>query len=165
MWPPRHAAPAPRRPRATRPVALSALTHSLLHVHTARATATRAGSADVSSETRRAEPFTIRTVVLYCPYIDSDTVTVYNCPMNTNAQPLFTIDELAARADVPIRTVRFYIAEGLLPGASTRGKGASYTQEHLDRLQLIRLLAARHLPLAEIHALVTQLPPGEVHAV
>lgn len=100
-----------------------------------------------------------------CHNIDSDTVTVYNYPMNTNAQPLLTIDELAARADVPIRTVRFYIAEGLLPGASTRGKGASYTQEHLDRLQLIRLLVARHLPLAQIHALVTRLPPGEVHAV
>lgn len=98
-------------------------------------------------------------------HIDSDTVTVYNCAMNTNAQPLLTIDDLAAQADVPIRTVRFYIAEGLLPGASTRGKGASYTQEHLDRLQLIRLLVARHLPLAEIHALVTRLPPGEVRAV
>ncbi|MGO8951191.1 MAG: MerR family transcriptional regulator [Ktedonobacterales bacterium] len=82
-----------------------------------------------------------------------------------NAQPLLTIDELAARAGVPIRTVRFYIAEGLLPGASTRGKGASYTREHLERLQLIRLLVARHLPLAEVRALTTSLPPGEVHAV
>lgn len=58
--------------------------------------------------------------------------------MTTNAyshsSPLLTIDDLAARAEVPIRTVRFYIAEGLLPGASSRGKGASYTQEHLDRL-------------------------------
>lgn len=85
--------------------------------------------------------------------------------MSTNARPLLTIDELAVQADVPVRTIRFYIAEGLLPGASTRGKGASYTHEHLDRLQLIRLLVVRHLPLAEIHALVTRLPASEVRAV
>lgn len=97
--------------------------------------------------------------------IDSDTVNVYINAMSTNTQSLLTIDQLATRSGVPIRTVRFYIAEGLLPGASTRGKGPSYTQEHLDRLQLIRLLVARHLPLAEIRTLVTQLPPGEVHAV
>jgi DNA-binding transcriptional MerR regulator len=85
--------------------------------------------------------------------------------MTTNAEPLLTIDELATRAGVPVRTVRFYIAEGLLPGASTRGKGASYTQEHLDRLQLIRLLVARHLPLVEVRELVTRLPPDEVRDV
>jgi DNA-binding transcriptional MerR regulator len=85
--------------------------------------------------------------------------------MSTNAEPLLTIDELAARAGVPVRTVRFYIAEGLLPGASTRGKGASYTHEHLDRLQLIRLLVARHLPLAAVRELVTRLPPAEVRDV
>ncbi len=106
-----------------------------------------------------------RNSVALGQYIDSDTVTVYTYAMTTNAQPLLTIDELAMRADVPVRTIRFYIAEGLLPGASTRGKGASYTQEHLDRLQLIRLLVARHLPLAEIGALVTRLPSGEVRAV
>jgi DNA-binding transcriptional MerR regulator len=85
--------------------------------------------------------------------------------MSMKDRPLLTIDELAGLAGVPIRTVRFYIAEGLLPGASTRGKGPSYTQEHLDRLQLIRLLVARHLPLAEIRALLTRLPPGEVRDV
>jgi DNA-binding transcriptional MerR regulator len=85
--------------------------------------------------------------------------------MNLHAEPLLTVDELATRAGVPVRTVRFYIAEGLLPGASTRGKGASYTQEHLDRLQLIRLLVARHLPLAEVRELVTRLPPAEVRDV
>jgi DNA-binding transcriptional MerR regulator len=85
--------------------------------------------------------------------------------MSTNDLRLLTVYELAASAGVPVRTVRFYIAEGLLPGASARGKGASYTQEHLDRLQLIRLLVARHLPLAEIRALLTRLPPGEVRDV
>lgn len=99
------------------------------------------------------------------PFIDSDSVTDYTIGMTTEDRSLLTIDDLAAYADVPVRTIRFYIAEGLLPGASTRGKGASYTQEHLERLQLIRLLVARHLPLAEIHALVTRLPPGEASAV
>lgn len=61
-----------------------------------------------------------------------------------------TIEELAERGDVPVRTIRFYIAEGLLPGPAGRGRGASYDAEHLLRLRLIRLLARRRVPLAEI---------------
>jgi DNA-binding transcriptional MerR regulator len=90
---------------------------------------------------------------------------VYIDAMSSNDQPLLTIDELAADTGVPVRTIRFYIAEGLLPGASTRGKGPSYSREHLERLQLIRLLVARHLPLMEIRTHMTQLPPSEVRAV
>ena len=51
------------------------------------------------------------------------------------------IEELADLVGVPVRTVRYYIAEGLLPGPGTRGKGTVYGEEHLLRLRLIRLLA------------------------
>jgi DNA-binding transcriptional MerR regulator len=61
-----------------------------------------------------------------------------------------SIDELSSRADVPVRTIRYYISEGLLPGPGTRGKGASYGEEHLLRLRLIRLLAEQRVPLAEL---------------
>ncbi len=76
-----------------------------------------------------------------------------------------TIDELAEQAGVPIRTVRYYIAEGLLPGPGTRGKGALYSGEQLSRLLLIRRLTERHMPLAEIREVLAGLGPGEARAL
>jgi DNA-binding transcriptional MerR regulator len=69
----------------------------------------------------------------------------------------FTLEELAQRVGISPRTIRYYIAEGLLPGPGARGKSATYGVEHLVRLRLIRLLSARHLPLAEIQALLRSL--------
>jgi DNA-binding transcriptional MerR regulator len=83
----------------------------------------------------------------------------------SESTPRLTIEELAAQADVPVRTVRYYIAEGLLPGPGSRGKGAAYGAEHLIRLRLIRRLAARRVPLGEIRDLLTRLPADEAHAV
>lgn len=86
--------------------------------------------------------------------------------MNENLHdPRLTIEELAERADVPVRTVRYYIAEGLLPGPGSRGKGAAYSGEHLVRLQLIRRLVARRVPLGEIRDLLARLPADEARAV
>ena len=79
--------------------------------------------------------------------------------------PRLTIEELAAHADVPVRTVRYYIAEGLLPGPGSRGKGAAYSGEHLVRLQLIRRLVARRVPLGEIRDLLARLPVDEARVV
>ncbi|MGQ9684561.1 MAG: MerR family transcriptional regulator [Anaerolineae bacterium] len=77
----------------------------------------------------------------------------------------FTIEELAEAAQVPVRTIRFYISEGLLSGPGTRGKGASYGEEHLLRLRLIRRLTEAHLPLAEIRRRLAHLSEGEVRAL
>ena len=60
------------------------------------------------------------------------------------------LPELADRAGVSIRTVRYYIQQGLLQEPAARGPGAHYTEEHLDRLLLIKRLQKEHLPLAEI---------------
>jgi DNA-binding transcriptional MerR regulator len=61
----------------------------------------------------------------------------------------YTLQQLADEAGVTPRTIRYYIAQGLLasPGA---GSGARYTDAHLDRLRVIRQLQRNHLPLAEI---------------
>jgi len=79
---------------------------------------------------------------------DSISVTVYNARVADDGTEL-TIEELAARAGVSVRTVRYYINQGLLSGPGARGRNASYTVEHLARLQLIRRLAEQHVPLAE----------------
>ena len=60
------------------------------------------------------------------------------------------IAELAQRAGVTPRTVRYYVAEGLLPPPGGRGQRRAYGQGHLDRLDEIRELKAAYLPLHEI---------------
>lgn len=50
----------------------------------------------------------------------------------------FSIDELAVLAGVTHRTVRYYIAEGLLDRPEGEKRGAHYLQRHLDQLLLIR---------------------------
>lgn len=76
-----------------------------------------------------------------------------------------TIEELAERTQTPVRTVRYYIAERMLPGPGSRGKGATYTEEHLLRLRLIRRLAERHAPLAEIREVMARVTGDEVRAL
>jgi DNA-binding transcriptional MerR regulator len=51
------------------------------------------------------------------------------------------VSELSARSGVPLPTIKFYIREGLLPAGARTGKNqAEYSQEHLERLSLIRAL-------------------------
>jgi DNA-binding transcriptional MerR regulator len=69
--------------------------------------------------------------------------------MDASPTPL-DLPQLADRAGVSIRTVRYYIQQGLLQEPEARGPGAHYTQEHLGRLLLIKRLQKEHLPLAEI---------------
>ncbi|MFB6768489.1 MerR family transcriptional regulator [Streptomyces sp. NPDC056337] len=75
-------------------------------------------------------------------------------------EPTLTIDELAARAGVTVRTVRFYGTKGLLPppviGARRVGH---YGREHLARLALIEELQHRGMMLAAIERYLAQLPP------
>jgi DNA-binding transcriptional MerR regulator len=77
----------------------------------------------------------------------------------------FTIEELAEQAGVPVRTVRFYITERLLPGPGTRGREASYGEEHLLRLRLVRRLSERGQRLAQIREYLDGLTLDEVRAL
>ena len=62
----------------------------------------------------------------------------------------YRLGELADAAGVSPRTVRYYIAQGLLPSPGRLGAGTRYGTEQLDRLQLIRHLQDQGLSLAEI---------------
>lgn len=79
-------------------------------------------------------------------------------------EPTITYDlaELSDRGGVSQRTVRYYIQQGLLPSPETRGPGAHYGPEHLDRLRLIRRMQREHLPLAEIRRRLETLDPGAI---
>jgi DNA-binding transcriptional MerR regulator len=73
-----------------------------------------------------------------------------------------TIEDLADRAGVSVRTVRYYIGQGLLAGPGTRGRAAVYGDEQLERLRLIRRLAEQHVPLAEQRRRLAGLSLAEV---
>ncbi|WP_406334803.1 MerR family transcriptional regulator [Streptomyces sp. NBC_00203] len=76
-------------------------------------------------------------------------------------EPTLTVDELAARAGVTVRTVRFYSARGLLPPPVIGPRRVGhYSQEHLARLALIEELQHQGMTLAAIERHLTQLPPG-----
>lgn len=62
----------------------------------------------------------------------------------------YSLDELSRLADISPRTVRYYIVEGLLPPPLTSGRNATYSQEHLDRLNAIAAMKEMYLPLREI---------------
>lgn len=74
----------------------------------------------------------------------------------------YRVSELARQAGVSVRTVRYYINEGLLPSSDLRGRYALYDDEHLDRLQLILRLKEAFLPLKEIRSRLELLSISEI---
>src|SRR5450755_873683 len=85
--------------------------------------------------------------------------------MSTPADPPrteYTIDELAAAAKVPSRTIRFYQSRGALPAPEIRGRVAFYGPAHLDRLKLIAQLQDRGLRIDAIRDLVVSIDRGEL---
>ncbi|MGK4580057.1 MerR family transcriptional regulator [Kitasatospora sp. HPMI-4] len=78
----------------------------------------------------------------------------------TSAGPLrLTVDELAARAGVTVRTLRFYSTKGLLPPPELGPRRVGlYGPEHLGRLELIEELQRQGLTLAAIERYLAQLP-------
>lgn len=69
-----------------------------------------------------------------------------------------TVDELAARTGMTVRTVRFYATEGLLPAPERRGRIAYYGAPHRMRLDLIRTLQEHGYTLAAIERVLARIP-------
>ncbi|MEY9872942.1 DNA-binding transcriptional MerR regulator [Streptacidiphilus sp. MAP12-33] len=71
----------------------------------------------------------------------------------------WTVDELAARAGITVRTLRFYAAKGLLPPPELGPRRVGrYGVEHLGRLELIEELQRQGLTLAAIERYLAELP-------
>ncbi|MEW2512539.1 MerR family transcriptional regulator [Streptomyces sp. NPDC046870] len=76
-----------------------------------------------------------------------------------SGEPTLTIDELAARAGVTVRTVRFYGTRGLLPPPVIGPRRVGhYGREHLARLELIEEMQHQGMTLAAIERHLRQLP-------
>lgn len=70
-----------------------------------------------------------------------------------------TVDQLAARAGVTVRTIRFYSTRGLLPPPTIGPRRVGrYGPDHLSRLALIEELQHQGMTLAAIERYLQSLP-------
>jgi DNA-binding transcriptional MerR regulator len=77
----------------------------------------------------------------------------------TAAGPL-TVDDLARKAGLPVRTIREYHTMRLLPPPERRGRVGLYGTDHVQRLQLIARLQRRGYSLAGIRDLLAAWESG-----
>ena len=89
--------------------------------------------------------------------VQRETVTFLRMP-----DAPYSIADLARLSGVTPRTVRYYVAQGLLPSPEQAGPSTRYGEGHLARLRLIRRLQREHLPLAEIRARLALVGDDEV---
>lgn len=83
------------------------------------------------------------------------------------SQRSYSLNDLAKAVDIEPRTIRSYIERGLLPSATARGRAASYSDEHLSRLEVIKSLrrARPNITLSEIRIFLEGLSPDRLHAL
>jgi DNA-binding transcriptional MerR regulator len=99
-------------------------------------------------------------------HIDSNTLDCYNLIMNDRQyNDQLSARDLAERANTTVRTVHYYVSEGLLPPPEGSTRGASYRPAHLGRLQLISALRDEGLSLAAIRSRLALLSDDGVTGV
>ena len=72
------------------------------------------------------------------------------------------IHQLIEKTGVPRRTIYYYVQIGLLPPPRGKGKTYEYTEEHLERLLLIKKLQKMRYSLKEIKKLFETYPPEAI---
>ena len=68
--------------------------------------------------------------------------------------PVYTLNELCSLVDMSIRTVRYYVQQGLVDRPEGETRAARYGQKHLDQLLLIKKWTAAGLSLDRIRELL-----------
>ena len=76
------------------------------------------------------------------------------------ADAAMTIDELAVRSGLPVRTIREYQTQQLLAPPERRGRVGVYRASHLTRLELVARLQRRGYSLAGIRDLLSAWSSG-----
>lgn len=77
---------------------------------------------------------------------------------DTTDAPRYALDELATLAGVTPRTVRYYIAEGLIDRPEGEKRGSHYLRRHLEQLLLIRRWTDAGLSLDRVRELQAGAP-------
>jgi DNA-binding transcriptional MerR regulator len=65
-------------------------------------------------------------------------------------QKKYTIKELSELTGYPLRTIRYYVQEGLLEPPAGRGRGGFYYDSHLSRLRQIKAWQEKGTRIASI---------------
>ena len=80
-------------------------------------------------------------------------------PPHPSGLPMaLSVGELARRSGVPVSTVHFYEAQGLISGWRTDGNQRRYPREVLRRVALIRTAQAVGISLADVATALASLP-------
>jgi DNA-binding transcriptional MerR regulator len=79
-------------------------------------------------------------------------------PSDTPNPSRYSIHDLATLASVPTRTVRFYIAQGLIDRPFGAKRGAWYEERHLQQLLMIRRWTDAGLSLDRVRELQAGSP-------
>lgn len=74
--------------------------------------------------------------------------------MTLNTDQQHSLSELCALADLPIRTVRYYVQTGLVARPDGSTKGARYSAKHLEQLLLIKKWSTAGVSLERIKELL-----------
>ncbi len=74
----------------------------------------------------------------------------------------YTMPDLERESGIPARTIRYYIAQGLLQPAFGRGPTATYDSDHLLRLRYIQHLKDDRLSLSDIQERLNTLTPDDI---
>lgn len=75
----------------------------------------------------------------------------------------YLIGELANKTGVSVRTIRYYISEGLLPSPQSRGRYTIYDEEYIDRIATIKRLKEAFLPIKEIRTMLETKSEAEIN--
>lgn len=73
----------------------------------------------------------------------------------------YKVSELAEKAGVTKRTIHYYISKGLLMPPKGSGVNSIYTDEHLDRIVLIKELQNSYMPLSKIRDYIFEHPEND----
>jgi DNA-binding transcriptional MerR regulator len=83
----------------------------------------------------------------------------------TSEEDSMTTAELAERAGTTKRTIRYYLAEGLLPPAGGTSARLEFQRDHEVRLRLIQHLQAAGIKLAAVKGILARYSLGEMEGL
>jgi DNA-binding transcriptional MerR regulator len=90
--------------------------------------------------------------------LPAGSVTRYEAPRPVR----YTLSDLEHETSVNARTIRYYIAEGLLQPAYGRGPSATYDADHLLRLRMIQQMKDDRMSLRDIKERLSHMTPDDI---
>ena len=78
--------------------------------------------------------------------------------MTTTPAETMSVEQLASRVGMTVRTVRFYAGRGLIPPPRREGRNGFYGPDHIARLELVRELQGHGFTLSAIEGYLENIP-------